>query len=278
MNNLNRKIVVPKNKIVLDVEQCKHLTEDCKALKIAVCYSGMFRNFVQTAKNHKAMIYNFYNCDIYASLWDVYGEGRVSTRYDFIQTDKITSDDKEKIHEILSFKNIEFVEYEWFEKTFIQNNKHKEHLNNSTTLPHPKNVLSMFYKIKRAGEMVDVINTKYDLIIRMRTDILFDEPLLLAQPFASDHLYTPLNCAWNMENWVGDTFFYGDVDTMRKVHSLFDTLQNSWNRNHTCFSPEFILANYLQTNNIQPVKLKKPIVLISHDLKKSHLQTLTDFN
>jgi hypothetical protein len=52
-----------------------------KKMKIAVCYSGMFRNFTETVENHIKHLYSKYDCDVYFSFWDVYGDGGFNSHY-----------------------------------------------------------------------------------------------------------------------------------------------------------------------------------------------------
>lgn len=234
-------------------------------MKIAVCYSGMFRDFLTTVKNHKKMIIDVHDCDVYASFWDVIGHGAVAERYDFKPGDTVTREDINTLTQLIQFKNIEFESFKNFELSV------PSFMNELISQPNPKNVLSMYYKIKRAGEMVEKSNIKYDAVIRMRTDIVFCEPLVLREEIKPMHLYTPVNGSWGDDS-VGDQFFYGAQKTMPIVYELYDKLKAQWQTPVNYVQPpETILCCYLYERNIQPIKCEKPWVLLSRTLKETEI-------
>lgn len=225
-------------------------------MKIAICYSGMFRSFLTSAKNHKKMIYGKYDCDIYASLWDVIGHGGVFKRYDFDQGDIVSKEDKEKLLSILNFKAIEFENFKDYQDSL------PVYMNEMVYQPNPKNVLSMYYKIKKAGEMVKSSGIRYDLVIRMRTDILFGEPLEIEENIDCNTLYTPFNGSWG-DSSVGDQFFYGVPEVMSKVYKLYDDLKELWKVGAGYPSPpECILHGHLYHNSIQIIRCMKPWIIL----------------
>ena len=77
-------------------------------MKIAVCYSGMFRNFQNSVDNHIEHLISKYDCDIYLSFWDTHGFNVVTTKFDSIPNDNIDIESKNEILKKLNPENFEF--------------------------------------------------------------------------------------------------------------------------------------------------------------------------
>jgi hypothetical protein len=134
----------------------------------------------------------------------VYGHGSVAKRYDSNNHDKISEADIQHVIQACNPKKINFESFSVYEEQIISNNRF---VNKSSGQPHPKNVLSMFYKIKKTYEMVNGSNIVYDVIVRMRADTLFETPVNLVNNICENTVYVNDNGSWSNET-VSDTFCY----------------------------------------------------------------------
>jgi len=234
-------------------------------MKVAVCYSGMFRNFNETVDNHIQHLYSKYDCDVYFSFWDVYGDGGFNSKYtsnkrktwdfeksEFYETkvhdDKILQLDIDNIIKKINPVRYEFEEFSKFEHLF----ESKDELMNQIYgekidwLPHLTNIMSMYYKIYRCNNLISSGN--YDCVLRMRSDLMFHE-------FGLD-LFKPKSNTININEWGSsqqsyqDMIIYGDQIGMNKLSKLYFNLERVWNEIGRGNSNEHVLYHYLNTIDV----------------------------
>ena len=215
-------------------------------MKIALCYSGMFRDFLDCVNNHKIHLIDHYDCDVYLNLWDVYGFGWVSKKYNHSDNDTIEPNDIVKILKILNPKDYFF---ESFKEKEPELSELSDSISTHNFQPYTKNVLCMYYKIKKCGDMIKTSNINYNVIVRMRTDILFREKIDLFHNMDDDTVYVNKNFSWN-ENTVSDLFGYGKLNTMSYYFDMYDHLKFLWGKHGPLQSPELILYSHLTSGNI----------------------------
>lgn len=216
-------------------------------MKMAICYSGMFRNFQNNIDNHIEHLISKYDCDVYLSFWDTHGFNTVSTKFDSIPNDNIDIESKNKILKKLNPKNFEFESYSQLENFFeLESKKYSD----SEYPPFCKNILSMYYKINRCGKMVKYSNVDYDLILKLRSDILFAEDLILQSP-KENTVYHPAIYSW--ESAMNDQLVYGNKEVMYVYHDLYNKLHEIWEQGTSRGAPEHFLTNYIIRNNISMV-------------------------
>ena len=213
-------------------------------MKIAVCYSGMFRNFQNNVDNHIEHLISKYDCDIYLSFWDAHGFNIVTTKFDSIPNDGVDTESKNKILKKLNPKNFEFELYPELENFFESEGKKYR---DSEHPPFCKNILSMYYKINRCGEMVNDSNVDYDLILRLRSDILFSEDLILQLP-KENTIYSPIKSSWDQS--MNDQIIYGNKEVMGIYHNLYNKLPEIWMGWVSHATPEALLFHHMKKNNI----------------------------
>ena len=236
-----------------------------KKLKVAVCYSGMFRNFTETVDNHIKHLYSKYDCDIYFSFWDVYGDGGFNSKYntnkrtiwDFennkfyeteVSNDKISQSDIDYILNKTNPIKYEFEEFSKFEPIFNEKKETLDKIFNRTHdwLPHLQNIMSFYYKIHRCTDLVKNSKISYDSILRIRTDIMFHSFGL--------ELNKPNKNTININPWGSfresyqDNIYHGDEIAMYKLSNLYFNLEKIWHEVGREQSNEHILYHYL--NNI----------------------------
>jgi hypothetical protein len=214
-------------------------------MKIAICYSGMFRNFQNNVDSHIKHLISKYDCDIYLSFWDVYGFGSFRDKLNIKHDDIIPEHVKGEILNKLHPKNFEFESYDEMDIFFeFEGNKYRD---TKEPPPYCKNILSMYYKIKRCGKMVEDSGINYDLILRLRGDILFTEDLILQSP-KENTIYSPLIFSWTQS--MNDQLIYGNKKVMGIYHGLYDKLPEIWLSWSTHVSPESLLYRHMENNNI----------------------------
>ena len=105
----------------------------------------------------------------------------------------------------------------------------------------------MYYKINRCGEMVKDSNVDYDLILRLRSDILFSEDLILQLP-KENTIYSPIKSSWDQS--MNDQIIYGNKEVMGIYHNLYNKLPEIWMGWVSHATPEALLFHHMENNNI----------------------------
>jgi len=134
-------------------------------MKVAVCVSGLPRNYEQGFKELKKWFLNKYDCDIYIHTWyDT--ESVFETGHDYLEkkTYSFTQKDYDKILTLYKPKAHEFQIPIPFDETDIRgfHLKYKLH-----------NILSAAYSIQACYNLVKESGIEYDYIIRYRFDLQF---------------------------------------------------------------------------------------------------------
>jgi hypothetical protein len=194
-----------------------------KNIRVALCVSGKIDGNIEKIYNSwKENLLNFYNVDI------------------FMNIDK----SNDYINNII--KPIKCV---IFNESININND----LNNNTNL--------MLYRIyetnKYTIEYEKNNNIKYDLIIRIRSDILLFERLYL-ENFKPNTIYFPIKDIFDMTNiynlGITDQLFISDrvgIDIISNIYMYIDKNNNINKFNKiTCKFPEILLLYYLKINKV----------------------------
>lgn len=143
-------------------------------MRVALLLTGHMRCWNQVFPNTKQHIIDKYNPDIFINTWDQesYWDPHSSKGV----TDSGPILDITGIEE--SYKPIAMTveSYDAYEKNF------EERAKKYTNFYHvPKNQISMWFKVGRGMTMVEdymlLTGNTYDIIIRMRPDLMFNEPL-----------------------------------------------------------------------------------------------------
>lgn len=216
-------------------------------MKVAICYSGMFRDFLECVENHKKFLIDNYDCDVYLHLWDVYGFGGVSKKYNSINDNKISKQDIDKILSILTPKKYIFEQITSKEKELSEI---ADSISKHDFQPYTKNVLSMYYKIHQVGELMNQSNVNYDIVVRMRTDILFRDKILFNIPLQSDTVYSIKNWCWG-DHTMSDLFLFGNYKSMSYFHDMYNHLKSIWEKVGPYQSPEHLIYVHFKNGNIQ---------------------------
>ena len=190
-------------------------------MKIALLYSGLTQKFNrQVFDNHKKFILDGYEYDIYLSTWldesNQYALGVLNPVVCSIENFSKISDSKFiDVHKRIMYKYPE---------------------------TNTENTIAMFYKIENCFNLV--AQDDYDLIIRCRLDIEFDQKISLQNndcvniPFKGDY-----------RGGINDLFGYGNYKNMRAYCTTYSRIC-SYLTNGICCHPETLLRHSLNEQGL----------------------------
>lgn len=179
-------------------------------MKTAVILTGHLRCWKQVFPNFKERIIDRYTPDIFIHTWDdeaywIPGDKQNETGI-YEGAPEIV--DQEVID---TYKPLYYVKEYW--KEF---NKHFEHCGTyfENFAHRPKNILSMYYKLHQGVSLMEKhiaqLQNNYDLVIRMRPDMIFHEDL---PEFESNTFYTIAHRN-HLGQGTGDLMQVGNVAQM----------------------------------------------------------------
>lgn len=179
-------------------------------MKVAVILTGHLRCWEQVFPNFKQRVMDRYNPDIFIHTWDNQGwwipgdkqneKGHHEEAPDIVQSE---------IFEAYNPRGITIESWDTYNKLFEQRGELYKNFAH-----RPKNILSMFYKLNRGVSLmedyVSQIGVYYDLVIRMRPDMIFHEDL---PNFDSNYFYT-LAHRNHLGQGTGDMIHVGNMFNM----------------------------------------------------------------
>jgi hypothetical protein len=213
-------------------------------MKIAICFSGQIRDLDKSLSYWKDIIEK-YNMDVYGSFWE-------------------TDDESKNNFNQLSPKNVEYEDFNLFQSTievfnkelsvpivepptdFEDENYHVVNFGlhpNDLTYFKKNNILSMWYKVWRANMLSK--KESYDIVIRARTDIFFDELEIEKNEYLNIPWGWRMNTYW--ENCGGpiDMFAYSSPEIMDFYSSVFLYLTRLLKEDQYFFPAENLLKSHL---------------------------------
>ncbi len=189
-------------------------------MNVAIVLSGHMRCWNQVFPNFKEHFIDRYNPDIFIHTWSDEGwwvpqEGALGVH------EKSDMLDVEAVRE--AYKPIQMVveDFSDYEPVFA------ERVKTFTNFYHrPRNIVSMFYKMGACVNLLEehILKTgkKYDLVIRMRPDMILHEPMPELDP---TKFYT-LAHRNHMGGGTGDMFQIGDFDSVSRFASMGTKLED----------------------------------------------------
>lgn len=229
-------------------------------MKIALTLSGQPRNYRIGFKELKKWFLDKYDIDVYTHGWinkeyykyDFFDEGKLMKTY------KPSQDTYKHLVELYKPKKFLFEP----EITFDLSGTYgylNQRLNSQ---------LSMFLSLKRAWDLVESTNIKYDLIIRARYDLLFTHHVSYNCPFLKNITkldpnqvhYFRYAAYWRSGLGINDIFAIGGYDVMKTYHNLspnqiyyqfLDPDYLAWMNGLDKYINETLLMYHLSKNNIK---------------------------
>lgn len=123
-----------------------------------------------------------------------------------------------------------------------------------------ENCVNMFYKIKKCNDLKkhyeNTRNFKYDTVVRLRTDIPFQNPIIFSED--KDKIFVPNGLGYG---GVCDQFAYGASDLMDKFCDLFPNMKQYFDEG-CLFHPETILKYHCDKSGLNIVEQDVGILTI----------------
>jgi hypothetical protein len=200
-------------------------------MKVAICFSGKLRD-VEYNYDFWNSIISKYNIDVYGSFWDDENLDKGDTVENFIK--------------LYNPKKIEIENYSIFKESTLDiaslyvDAPHnlwqplKNQANNFTILP-------MYYRIWRSNLLTKDTNIKYDVVIRARTDVTFDEKLDIQ---INNMLNVPcgvIGANFHKSFGINDCFAYGSPKLMDYYSFIYLQLLQYLNEGNYLIPAENIL-------------------------------------
>ena len=181
-------------------------------MKIAICISGESRFYNEGYLSLKKNILNHNDCDIYLQTYEGAYINDVINLYKPVNSiiDKPIKD----------FHITSFSQLNCYPETNIEN------------------MFWMFRNIKRS---IELVGSGYDLIIRTRSDLIYQKPLILGR-LDPQVVYIPKGGDWR--GGIFDMFAISTADNMRYYANVFDRL-NSYIESGVMAHPETLLNHHL---------------------------------
>lgn len=210
-------------------------------MKIALVFSGQIRCLHKTKKFWLNFI-NRHNADVYASFWDDENYKLDDTVDNFLS--------------LYNPKKIEIESHNAFEETTTNILKLYVNAPNTYT-PQLRdsifqfNIAPMLYKIWKGNTLTAYSNKKYDVVIRARTDVLFDTNINIV---SNNMLNVPVGLtvgAFQGDIGINDCFGYGTPTIMNYYSCLFLKIMEYLDNGHHIFPPEHLLLTHLSKVNMK---------------------------
>lgn len=209
-------------------------------MNIALVFSGKISCLNKTKKFWSKFI-DRHDVDVYASFWDDENyklEDTVDNFLNLYNPKKIEIENHKAFEQTTTnilklYVNAPEIYLSYLKKSILQ----------FTTVP-------MFYKIWKANTLTAYGNKKYDVVIRARTDVLFDTDINIV---LNNMLNVPVGTtvgAFKNDIGINDCFGYGPPEIMNYYSCLFLKIMEYLNNGHYIFPPEHLLLTHLSKINM----------------------------
>ena len=168
-------------------------------MKIAVCLSGHYRTHDTTFLNSYKKLYSKYDCDVFLHTWNINGS-RINYQGVYRNDEDAMEDltpliwTSKQLKQKFNFKEVVLEDYKQPHQKFLNDSKLvREKRNNIQALKNRRvvHLYSMWYKALKCYQMMELYakqtNTKYDIVIKTRPDLLLFDPTIQTTP-VNEHL------------------------------------------------------------------------------------------
>ena len=225
--------------------------------KIAICFSGEIRDLDRT-KDYWTSLIKKYDMDVYASFWDV-------------ENPKI-GDTIDNFHKIYDVKKVEVENYKIFNESTLKILTHNIQPP-SSLLPHLRDscnnfgTMAMWYKVWKANILTKTFGIDYDIVVRVRTDIKFDDKLDIVK---NNMLNVPFGRVktqnWENSDGIADLFAYGSPKVMDYYSACMFYMMEHINNGHYMVPHEHFLHTHLNKVSI-PLRFMNTALTITRTSK-----------
>lgn len=213
-------------------------------MKVAVCFSGCVRTMHGLVNNHRDHLLDLYDCDVFFSFWDHWGEHAHRDSILPIEEQRISEYWKNKLVELYKPVAWEFEDYNSKKTEIVE----KSQIFKDSPNYGDVNTFSMYYKIQKCYNLMAATGRKYDVVLRIRPDIKLTSALTFKVP-EENKVYTDTSPIRAINNHgTNDQICYGTQETMRKQCKMYDNVI-ILKQNHVltaCLHPEEgVLKSYI---------------------------------
>ena len=227
--------------------------------KIAICFSGEIRDLERT-KDYWSKLIKEYDMDVYASFWNVENEENGDTFDNFHRLYDV------KKTEVESFKSFEQSTLSQLRMGINPPNSLQQHLRESCM---NFGTLSMWYKIWRANLLTKELDIDYDIVIRARTDIFFDERLDITENEMFNIPYGRVKTSdWKDSDGICDLFAYGSPKLMDYYSTCLFYMMEHLNKDYYMVPHEFFLHTHINKVSV-PIRFLGTNLTITRTSKGS---------
>jgi FkbM family methyltransferase len=223
-------------------------------MKVAIILTGHMRCWELLWPQFKSKFIDRYNPDLFVSTWSEEGWWRPNSTKGY--NDAAPLFNQSKFIELYKPKVIEVQDYKVQEHYLTEvSKKYSNYIHN------PKNVVSMFYKIARGFKLlkdyVKRTNTQYDLVIRMRVDLVFNYQ---TPDFDTSAFYTPHHPNY-FGVGTGDTFQASSYQNMEYFCNAFNDLDATYLKGNT-LCPHVLTKSRIEMLNVSHRELSGDFKLV----------------
>lgn len=223
-------------------------------IKIGVCFSGQLRTGIENQERLKTFFGELYPyCDFFMHTWNINTQ-KNTKGLTKVEKESVSIEQVETYKKIFNIKKINFEDYD---ETF--NNNYIGDVNNKVFL----NIIQpLWYSFKKSVDLKKEYekenNLIYDVVIKIRTDIIFRENRRLIDDLNYynqsedekrvfiESVSPPLVKNFNFMNEV---YFFSTSENMDKISKFYDHVMIHYKNTGTFDS----IHNFLIENNITPL-------------------------
>jgi hypothetical protein len=220
-------------------------------MKIAVCFSTQLRGGVQAHKNIKNYFEGVYEyCTFFAHLWDINTRKpytRQGPKY-FPEVMRVDDKDISTFAQLYDIKKLLVESYEEIKNIHIAQNYHFDPI-----------YYSWYKSLKLKDEYVDSTSTHFDLVVKLRPDILFEPKRKFIKEILASFLYNPqdtfyvetLHNDWRYVDWMNDVYWVSKPAMMDVAKDFYFEQREK----QKGLNQEYTLLKYLRKRRVNLVNI-----------------------
>jgi|LakMenE01Jun11ns_1017448.scaffolds.fasta_scaffold9679634_1 hypothetical protein len=190
----------------------------------------------------------------------------------------------DKNEKIELYNNLKYIDYPFIATIYCN-----EYITNDYMQNHPKkyhdiqmNISSMYYTLMKVFYQLEYYsknnNILYDLIIKFRSDLVFDNlPNLNSFDKNKNIIYIPNYCKSSINphiNQINDQVAFGNYKLMKKYCMVYSNIELYLKDKYNYYHPETLLAYHIHYNKINI----KEINFLYHLDSNRHKKNVLDYN
>lgn len=245
-----------------------------KDIKIAVCFSTQLRTGTLAHKNIKNYLGEMYDsCTFFSHLWNI------NTRKFYINQGKkqlpermeVSSDEITYWKNLYPIKSLLVEDYDKIRKEHITKNYHFNPIYYS------------FYKsLELMDDYVSRTNTKFDLVIKLRPDVIFSPDRKFSKEMLSKYINNSSDTFFvetltEYQYWMNDVYWVSTPAIMNIAKQFYpEQKENQNNVNHLPEKHHYTLSNHMRKHQINLEGIGSDYAC--HKLECSEYDTIEEYD